>query len=57
MDDAEIGFELLGWKSQPAALETNTSGRLSTKGDCVVRFPTNGVDFGHLPVCLRLPKG
>ena len=28
-----IGFELLGWKSQPAAFSTNTSGRLSSKGN------------------------
>ena len=41
------GFELLGWKAQPAAFTVNKSGRISSKGNCVVMFPTNGVGFGH----------
>jgi hypothetical protein len=51
-----IGFELLGWKSQPAAFSTNISGRLSSKGDCVVMFPTNGVGFGHFTRLLAVAK-
>ena len=51
-----IGFELLGWKSQPAAFSTNTSGRLSSKGNCVVMFPTNGVGFGHFTRLLAVAK-
>ena len=51
-----IGFELLGWKSQPVAFSTNTSGRLSSKGDCVVMFPTNGVGFGHFTRMLAIAK-
>jgi hypothetical protein len=51
-----IGFELLGWKSQPAAFATNTSGRLSSKGNCIVMFPTNGVGFGHFTRLLAVAK-
>jgi UDP-N-acetylglucosamine--N-acetylmuramyl-(pentapeptide) pyrophosphoryl-undecaprenol N-acetylglucosamine transferase len=51
-----IGFELLGWKSQPAAFSTNTSGRLSSKGNCVIMFPTNGVGFGHFTRLLAVAK-
>ena len=51
-----IGFELLGWKSQPAALHTSTSGRLSSKGNCIVMFPTNGVGFGHFTRMLAVAK-
>ncbi len=51
-----IGFELLGWKSQPAALEINSSGRLSSKGNCIVMFPTNGVGFGHFTRMLAVAK-
>ena len=51
-----IGFELLGWKSQPAALEMNPSGRLSSKGNCIVMFPTNGVGFGHFTRMLAVAK-
>ena len=51
-----IGFELLGWKSQPAALNMNSSGRLSSKGNCIVMFPTNGVGFGHFTRMLAVAK-
>jgi len=51
-----IGFELLGWKSQPAGLSLNSSGRLSSKGDCIVMFPTNGVGFGHFTRMLAVAK-
>ena len=51
-----IGFELLGWKSQPAALHMSTSGRLSSKGNCIVMFPTNGVGFGHFTRMLAVAK-
>lgn len=51
-----IGFELLGWKSQPSALSVNTSGRPLTKGNCVVMFPTNGVGFGHFTRMLAVAK-
>ena len=51
-----IGFELLGWKSQPPALAMNSSGRLSSKGDCIVMFPTNGVGFGHFTRMLAVAK-
>jgi len=51
-----IGFELLGWKAQPAAFSTNSSGRLSSKGNCVVMFPTNGVGFGHFTRLLAVAK-
>jgi len=52
----KIGFELLGWIAQPRALQTNASGRLSIKGNCVVMFPTNGVGFGHFTRMLALAK-
>ena len=42
-----IGFEILGLKEQPPAFTTKASGRIASKGDCVVMFPTNGVGFGH----------
>ena len=51
-----IGFELLGWKAQPAAFTVNNSGRISSKGDCVVMFPTNGVGFGHFTRMLAVAK-
>ena len=51
-----IGFELLGWKSQPAGLSLNSSGRLASKGNCVVMFPTNGVGFGHFTRMLAVAK-
>jgi hypothetical protein len=51
-----IGFELLGWKSQPAGLSANHAGRLASKGDCVVMFPTNGVGFGHFTRMLAVAK-
>ena len=51
-----IGFELLGWKSQPAALQVSASGRLSAKGNCIVMFPTNGVGFGHFTRMLAVAK-
>ena len=51
-----IGFELLGWKSQPAAMQMNSSGRLVSKGNCIVMFPTNGVGFGHFTRMLAVAK-
>ena len=51
-----IGFELLGWKAQPAAYIVNNSGRISSKGNCVVMFPTNGVGFGHFTRMLAVAK-
>ena len=51
-----IGFELLGWKAQPAAFSANRAGRLSSKGNCVVMFPTNGVGFGHFTRMLAVAK-
>ena len=51
-----IGFELLGWKAQPEAFALNASGRLSSKGDCIVMFPTNGVGFGHFTRMLAVAK-
>jgi len=51
-----IGFELLGWKSQPPAYQTNLSGRPTSKGDCIVMFPTNGVGFGHFTRMLAVAK-
>lgn len=51
-----IGFELLGWKAQPAAFAVNQTGRLSSKGNCVVMFPTNGVGFGHFTRLLAVAK-
>ena len=51
-----IGFELLGWKSQPPAYATNLSGRPTSKGDCIVMFPTNGVGFGHFTRMLAVAK-
>lgn len=51
-----IGFELLGWKAQPAAFSTNQVGRLISKGNCVVMFPTNGVGFGHFTRMLAVAK-
>ena len=51
-----IGFELLGWKSQPSALSVSTTGRPLTKGNCVIMFPTNGVGFGHFTRLLAVAK-
>lgn len=51
-----IGFELLGLKSQPQSLSTNSAGRLTSKGDCIVMFPTNGVGFGHFTRLLAIAK-
>jgi UDP:flavonoid glycosyltransferase YjiC (YdhE family) len=51
-----IGFELLGWKSQPAAMQVKSSGRLVSKGNCIVMFPTNGVGFGHFTRMLAIAK-
>ena len=51
-----IGLEMIGLKSQPKGLETNSSGRQLTKGNCVVMFPTNGVGFGHFTRMLALAK-
>ncbi len=51
-----IGLELIGFKAQPTALLTNSSGRLITKGDCIVMFPTNGVGFGHFTRMLAIAK-
>jgi len=51
-----IGFELLGWRAQPAALQMNSSGRLVSKGKCIVMFPTNGVGFGHFTRMLAVAK-
>lgn len=51
-----IGFELLGWKSQPAGLSANHAGRLASKGDCVVLFPTNGVGLGHFTRLFAVAK-
>jgi len=51
-----IGFELLGWKSQPPAYQTNLSGRSTSKRDCIVMFPTNGVGFGHFTRMLAVAK-
>ena len=51
-----IGLELIGLKPQPKALETNPAGRESTKGNCIVLFPTNGVGFGHFTRMLALAK-
>ena len=51
-----IGFELLGLRSQPQLLSTNSYGRLTNKGDCVVMFPTNGVGFGHFTRLLAIAK-
>ena len=51
-----IGLELIGLKPQPKALETNPAGRESTKGNCIVMFPTNGVGFGHFTRMLALAK-
>ena len=51
-----IGFELLGLKPQPQSLSTNSAGRLTSKGDCIVMFPTNGVGFGHFTRLLAIAK-
>ena len=51
-----IGFELLGWKSQPPALELEKTGHLSLKSECIVMFPTNGVGFGHFTRMLSVAK-
>lgn len=51
-----IGLELLGWKAPPAAFSVSNTGRLSSKGDCVVMFPTNGVGFGHFTRMLAVAK-
>ena len=51
-----IGLELIGWKAQPASFSVNASGRLNSKGDCVIMFPTNGVGFGHFTRMLALAK-
>ena len=40
-----IGLEILGLKEQPPAFATKDTGRIVSKGDCVVMFPTNGVGF------------
>ena len=53
---AMIGLELLGWKAQPSAFLANRAGRLSSKGNCVVMFPTNGVGFGHFTRMLAVAK-
>jgi hypothetical protein len=51
-----IGFEFLGWIPQPSAFKTSSSGRLLSKGDCIVMFPTNGVGFGHFTRMLAIAK-
>lgn len=51
-----IGFELLGWKSQPTALNTNSYGKSSANQKSVVIFPTNGVGFGHFTRMLAVAK-
>ena len=51
-----IGFEILGLKEQPPAFTTKASGRVASKGDCVVMFPTNGVGFGHFTRMLAVAK-
>jgi len=51
-----VGLEMLGWKSPPPALSNNSSGRLKSKGDCIVMFPTNGVGFGHFTRMLSIAK-
>ena len=51
-----IGLELIGWKAPPASFSVNSSGRLNSKEDCVIMFPTNGVGFGHFTRMLALAK-
>jgi len=51
-----IGFELLGLKSQPKSLSKNSAGRFTSKSDCIVMFPTNGVGFGHFTRMLAIAK-
>jgi UDP:flavonoid glycosyltransferase YjiC (YdhE family) len=51
-----IGLELIGWKAQPTSFSVNASGRLNSKGNCVIMFPTNGVGFGHFTRMLALAK-
>ena len=51
-----IGLELVGLKARPSAFKTNVAGRLTSKGDCVVMFPTNGVGFGHFTRLLAIAK-
>ena len=51
-----IGFELLGWRAQPVAFSVSNTGRFSSKGDCIVMFPTNGVGFGHFTRMLAVAK-
>ena len=51
-----IGLELIGLKAQPHALQTNDAGRVISKGNCVVMFPTNGVGFGHFTRLLAIAK-
>ena len=51
-----IGLELIGLKAQPHALQTNDAGRVRSKGNCVVMFPTNGVGFGHFTRLLAIAK-
>ena len=51
-----IGFELLGWKSQPRGLWNNSYGKSSAKNESIVIFPTNGVGFGHFTRMLAVAK-
>lgn len=51
-----IGFELLGWKSQPNALISTFSEKQRLNPKCVVMFPTNGVGFGHFTRMLAVAK-
>ncbi|MEC7255875.1 MAG: hypothetical protein VXV76_04620 [Candidatus Thermoplasmatota archaeon] len=51
-----IGLELIGFRPQPKSLSKNSEGRLATKGDCVIMFPTNGVGFGHFTRMLAIAK-
>ena len=51
-----IGFELLGWKSQPNALISKFSEKQMLNPKCVVMFPTNGVGFGHFTRMLAVAK-
>ena len=51
-----IGFELLGWKSQPNALISKYSEKQMLNPKCIVMFPTNGVGFGHFTRMLAVAK-
>ena len=51
-----IGLELIGLKSQPRGFKSNRAGRVLTKGNCIVMFPTNGVGFGHFTRTLAIAK-